>query len=68
LPVLLIENSSQQRTTGAEVNKLRNEIVPQNQAMNGMMAQIMGMTAPMPVINASVPKWIEDNGTQSAAS
>lgn len=67
IPVLLIENSNQQRETGAEVNKLRNEMVPQGQMMNGVVAQMMGMIAPR-TMSASVPKWIEDNGIQPAAS
>jgi len=46
-PVLLIENSKCQRDTGAEVEKLRNEIVPGNQALNGFVAQMMGMIHPV---------------------
>ena len=62
-PVLLIENSNQQRETGAEVNKLRNEIVPQGQAVNGIVAQMLGMMAPV----QAEPKLIEGNGIQPAA-
>jgi len=45
-PVLLIENSNMQRETGAEVEKLRNEIVPQSQTMNGMVAQMLTAAIP----------------------
>lgn len=41
MPVLLIENSNQQRETGAEINKLRNEIVPPVNMTNGIMAQML---------------------------
>jgi len=46
MPVLLIENSKCQRETGAEVEKLRNEIVPQSQTMNGMVAQMLTAAIP----------------------
>ena len=42
LPMLLIENSKEQRTTAAEVEKLRNEVVPQTNSTNSILAQIYG--------------------------
>jgi hypothetical protein len=37
LPILLIENSQQQRSTGAAVESLRNEMVATNQANFGIL-------------------------------
>lgn len=42
IPILLIENSKEQRTTGHEISQLRNEIMPQQQALNGIMGQLLG--------------------------
>ncbi len=46
LPVLMTENSARQRDTAAEMEKLRQEIVPQSRAMTGFVAQLMGMVTP----------------------
>ena len=69
-PVLLIENSNIQRETGAEVNKLRNEMVPGNQAMNGFVAQMMGMVAPSRTLSTVMPILVEgkDDGIKPAAN
>lgn len=64
MPVLLIENSNQQRATSGEVNQLRNEIVPQSRTMNGFVAQMMGLMTPAPN-NAMLTN--HDHRTQSAA-
>lgn len=61
-PMLLIENSKYQRETGAEVEKLRNEIVPGNQAMSGFVAQMIGMISP----SIDVALINHDSATQSA--
>jgi hypothetical protein len=58
MPVLLIENSNRQRETAAEVEKLRNETVPQNNAMNGIMAKLLSNVTPPALGNEA--KWIGD--------
>jgi len=45
-PVLLTENSARQRETAGELEKLRNEIVPQTQTMNGIVAQMLTPAIP----------------------
>ena len=41
LPVLLIENSGQQRSTGAAVESFRNEMVKANKASRDILSQTM---------------------------
>ena len=43
LPVLLIENSQQQRQTGAAVESFRNEMVKNNENFQGSLSQMMLM-------------------------
>lgn len=40
IPVLLIENSKEQRTTAHEVERLRNETIPKTDATNGLLAHL----------------------------
>lgn len=48
LPILLIENSNQQRQTGAAVESFRNEVVNQNEMQQKIL--IAGLLQP-PIIN-----------------
>ena len=48
LPVLLIENSQQQRGTAAAVESFRNEVVKESQASNQAMAALALLAAPQP--------------------
>jgi hypothetical protein len=41
LPLLLIENSAQQRSTGAAVESMRNEVVRKAQDTNNILAHMM---------------------------
>lgn len=53
LPVLMIENSQQQRQTGAAVESFRNEMAKANQASQALLmasTQLMGQT---PLIEAT---------------
>ncbi len=50
MPVLLIENTKEQRTTSKEVETLRNEIMPQAAGTNGILSQLLGSVKPMPRI------------------
>lgn len=53
LPILLIENSQQQRSTGAAVESFRNEVVKANRENQELFSQNLGIDAP--------PKIIADN-------
>lgn len=44
LPILLIENSQQQRQTGAAVESFRNEMVKNNENFQTSLSQLMLMT------------------------
>lgn len=52
LPLLLIENSAQQRGTGAAVESMRNEVIKKSQTTNALLAnlvvpaQISALSAP----------------------
>ncbi len=54
LPLLLIENSQQQRSTGAAVESFRNEMVVQNQQQLETHLLMMGKTQPVQVIGPDV--------------
>lgn len=41
LPMLLIENSAQQRSTGAAVESMRNETVKRSDTMNALIANVV---------------------------
>ena len=43
LPVLMIENSQQQRSTGAAVESFRNEMVRANQSSRDILAATLGL-------------------------
>ena len=44
MPILLIENSQQQRSTGAAVESFRNETVKQGDVLNQLLAHSMSLT------------------------
>jgi hypothetical protein len=52
LPMLLIENSGQQRQTGAAVESFRNEMVKNNESNIQVLAAAIGAGLP---VNNSIP-------------
>ena len=52
LPMLLIENSQQQRQTGAAVESFRNEMVKANVSMLNSLPELLSPNNDMRVINA----------------
>lgn len=57
IPMLLIENSAQQRSTGAAVESFRNETVKRNDTLNQLLAHTATQTANL--LNYSVPPEIK---------
>ena len=60
IPLLLIENSAQQRSTGSAVESMRNEIVKKSEVTNTILANIafandMAQLQPTPVTIAELP-------------
>jgi len=47
LPVLMIENSQQQRSTGAAVESFRNEMTKANQSSNEALGAMIALAAPL---------------------
>jgi hypothetical protein len=63
LPMLLIENSAQQRSTSAAVESFRNESVARTETSNalllGLAQQAMGQNAISPVVINELPSSLE---------
>lgn len=51
LPVLLVENSQQQRQTGAAVESFRNEMVRSNESNQRVLATAAGLTPTVKLID-----------------
>jgi hypothetical protein len=60
IPMLLIENSGQQRQTGAAVESFRNEMVKSNEASQELFRTAMNSTATQLGNNVRTPIQIED--------
>jgi hypothetical protein len=61
LPLLLIENSQQQRSTAAAVESFRNEAVKQNSALTQVLVHSMNQQATLALVEEANVKLLSSN-------
>lgn len=61
IPILLIENSQQQRSTGAAVESFRNETVKQSETLNQVLVHAINQQAMLSAVQEADVKVLPDS-------